>query len=85
MTDDGKIFTEVREAQEHEKNLLPLDKYIKVQSQEILDVVDLPDDECPDVDYVEREFFSKLIELFTRMKNDKLVKAIHLYSNFRGC
>ena len=84
ITDDGKVFTNITEAQTHEKNLLPLDEYIKIQSQEILDTVIFPDDEYPDLDYVDSEFFSKLIELFTRMENDKVVKAIHLYDRLRG-
>ena len=85
MTDDGKIFTNIEEANEHEKTLLPLDEYIEIQSQEILDVVDFPDGECnDDMDYVDSEFSSKLIELFTRMGNDKLVRAFHLYDRLRG-
>lgn len=64
---------------------MPLDKYIKVKSKEIFDLVVLPDDEYPDdMDYINREFFLKLIELFTRMKNNKLVEAIKAYDRLNG-
>jgi len=84
ITDDGKIFTNIKEAEEYEKNLLLLDEYIKVQSKEIFDLV-LPDGEYPDdMDYISSEFFSKLIELFTRMKNHKLVEAIKAFDRLLG-
>jgi hypothetical protein len=86
LTDDGKIFNYIKDAEEHEKNLLPLDEYIEVQSKEIYDLVVLPDGEYPDdMDYIDKEFFSKLIELFTRMENHKLVDAIKAYYRLSRC